>query len=152
MAYKMGKLGCIEGQPSASSGTAVRHFAVYLIDARSAANPELYKLPGLFGFCKGIRLSDEGNVLFDNVEYTYSPNKDVPDGINFIEQRIDADHFRPTGRSQRGKFIEEGNVWKSRLKSGCTSCKPSRIAMNHWEISSLQNRLLFLVMLSQALR
>lgn len=115
-AYRSGELGCIEGQPSASSGTTVRHFAVYLIDARARKKPKLYKLPSLFGSCKGVRLGQGGQLLFDDVEYLYAPGADRPNGVIFIEQRIRGQRFERTGKTQQARFVEEGNVWKFALE------------------------------------
>lgn len=116
VAYKAGDLGCIEGQPSSSSGTAVRHFAVYLIDMRRRQIPKLYKLPSMFGSCQGVRMDSNGNVLFDDVVYRYRQGGDTSSGIVFVEQRIRRDQFERTGRTQSASFVEEENVWKFALE------------------------------------
>lgn len=112
VAYRSGQLGCVEGQPSASSGTAVRHFGVYLIDARRLGRPQLFKLPSLFGSCTNVRIDPAGSLLFDDVDYRYVDGADQPNGVEFNEQRIRHGQFEPTGHKRSVTFIEQGNVWK----------------------------------------
>ena len=115
-AYRSGKLDCIEGQAAASSGTAVRHFAIYVIDRRQK-KPVMYKLPGMFGSCQNIREGDRGDILFDDINYRYEPEMEIPYGISFTEYRIDHGKFKPTGKIRYARFIEQENVWKFQLEN-----------------------------------
>ncbi|MYM38644.1 hypothetical protein [Duganella qianjiadongensis] len=114
--YQSRKLACIEGQPSASSGTAVRHFSVYLID-RPHRKTVIYKLPGMFGSCQNVRKAQNGVILFDDINYRYKPGTDIPYGINFTEYRIEHGRFSATGKIRYARFIEQDNVWKFRIEN-----------------------------------
>lgn len=114
-AYRSAELDCMEGQPSASSGTAVRHFAVYLIDRRQK-KPIIYKLPGMFGSCQNVRKTQSGQLLFDDINYRYKPGMDIPYGISFTEYCIDRGRFKATGKIRHARFIEQDDVWKFRVE------------------------------------
>jgi len=83
-----------------------------LIDMRSRQTPKLYKLPSMFGACKGVRMDSNGNLLFDDVEYRYPHDGDTPSGVIFVEQRVHGGKFQRTGRTQQAGLVEEENMWK----------------------------------------
>ncbi|MFS2023693.1 hypothetical protein [Massilia sp. CT11-137] len=115
-AYEHFPFACVEGQSSASSGTAVRHWSVYLMEMRSKHQVIAYKLPSLFASCLAVRLDAFKRPLFNNADYIYPPGVDLPSGVTLDEYVIDKDKFVPTGHSVTLEFIEPENVWKFRVK------------------------------------
>ena len=116
-AYERFPFACVEGQSSSASGTAARHMSVYLMEMRPNRQVVVYKLPSLFASCMGVRLDAFRRPLFDNADYIYPPNSDLPTGVSLDEYVIDKEKFIPTGHSVRLEFIEPENVWKFRVES-----------------------------------
>jgi hypothetical protein len=116
-AYENFPFACAEGQSSATSGTAVRHMSVYLMEIRLNRQVVVYKLPSLFASCLGIRLDAFKRPLFDNADYIYPPGADLPTGVKLDEYVIDKDKFVPTNHSVTLEFVEPENVWKFRVQS-----------------------------------
>lgn len=101
---------CVENIPQSSSGTAVRHKAVYLVQLANP-KPQTWKLPGLFQACRGIR-EQASRTIFDKVEYRYQAEQDDPTGVLFKEYIIQGNSFISSGRSRSVSFTESGNVYK----------------------------------------
>jgi hypothetical protein len=114
-AYENFPFACIEGQSASSSGTAVRHTSVYLMQMRPNRQVITYKLPSLFASCLGVRLDAFKRPLFDDADYIYSTGSDIPTGVKLNEYMIDKDKFIPTGHSVALDFVEPENVWKFRV-------------------------------------
>lgn len=103
---------CIEGQSSSSSGTAVRHTSVYLLDAKGGGKVRAYKLPSLFASCSEVRLDREGRPLFFDARYLYAEGSENAIGTTLREYVISDGEFVPTGHSVTTRFVEPENVWK----------------------------------------
>jgi hypothetical protein len=103
---------CIEGQSSSSSGTAVRHTSVYLLDAKEGGKVRVYKLPSLFAACSEVRLDGEGHPLFFDAGYVYAEGSRNAIGASLREYVISGGEFVPTGHSVTTRFVEPENVWK----------------------------------------
>jgi hypothetical protein len=116
-AYENFPFACVEGQSSSSSGTAVRHMSVYLMEILPNRQVAAYKLPSLFASCLGVRLDAFKRPLFDNANYLYLPGSDIPTGVSLEEYMIDKDNFVPTGHSVALDFVEPENVWKFRVRA-----------------------------------
>jgi hypothetical protein len=112
VAFEKYPYGCVEGQSSSASGTAVRHKSVYLLDARATGKVKTYKLPSLFASCAAVRLNEEGQPLFDDANYLYAEGSDTPAGMQLTEYVISQGRFAPTGHAVTTRFVEPGNVWK----------------------------------------
>jgi hypothetical protein len=110
--FERGPYACVQGQSSSSSGTAVRHYSVYLLDANATGNAKIYKLPSLFASCAAVRLDEQGRPLFYDAGYIYGPGSDVPVGLTLSEFVINRAEFVPTGHSVVTRFVEPENVWK----------------------------------------
>ncbi len=107
---------CVENTPSSSSGTAVRHKAVYLI-RQTDKKQEAWKLPSLFASCTGIRW--QGKLpQFDKAEYRYLDGQDEPLGVVFKEYVIRGNKFVATGGTRSTTFVEPGNVYKFSVRRG----------------------------------
>jgi hypothetical protein len=103
---------CIEGQSSSSSGTAVRHTSVYLLDARARGKVRAYKLPSLFAACSEVRVDGEGRPLFFDARYVYAEGSENAIGTRLQEYVISHGEFVSTGHSVTTRFVEPENVWK----------------------------------------
>lgn len=103
---------CIEGQSSSSSGTAVRHTSVYLLDAKGGGKVRAYKLPSLFAACSEVRLDEEGRPLFFDARYLYAERSEAAIGTTLREYVISDGEFLPTGHFVTTRFVEPENVWK----------------------------------------
>lgn len=103
---------CIEGQSASSSGTAVRHMSVYLLDANGGGKVKAYKLPSLFAACSEIRLDREGRPLFFDAAYVYAEGSDNAIGTSLREYVITQGEFVRTGHAVTTRFLEPENVWK----------------------------------------
>jgi hypothetical protein len=103
---------CIEGQSSSSSGTAVRHMSVYLLDAKEGGKVRAYKLPSLFAACSEVRLDGEGRPLFFEARYVYAEGSHDAIGTSLREYVVSSGEFLPTGHSVTTRFVEPDNVWK----------------------------------------
>ncbi|WP_426197291.1 hypothetical protein [Massilia sp. DWR3-1-1] len=114
--YEMASWACFEGQANSSSGTAVRHFSVYILDARKSKSVKLFKLPGLFGSCLDVRMDKLGRFIFDSAAYDYEKGETIPKGILFVEYAINGVDFSPTGKKAIAEFVERDNVWKFIIK------------------------------------
>ncbi|MCS0581408.1 hypothetical protein NX784_07375 [Massilia pinisoli] len=114
-AYEDFPFACVEGQSASSSGTAVRHMSVYLMQMRQNRQVITYKLPSLFASCLGVRLDAFKRPLFDDADYIYPSGSDIPTGVRLEEYMIDKDKFVPTGHSVALDFVEPDNVWKFRV-------------------------------------
>jgi hypothetical protein len=117
VAFEKFPYACVEGQPSSSSGTAVRHKSVYLLDAREAGKVKAYKLPSLFASCGAVRLDEQGGPLFHDADYVYADGSDTPVGLTLREYGISRGKFQPTGHSVTTRFVEPENVWKFEVAS-----------------------------------
>lgn len=117
IAFETLPYACVEGQPSSSSGTAVRHKSVYLLDAREAGKVKVYKLPSLFASCGAVRLDEQGRPLFHDADYLYAEGSDNPVGLTLREYVISRGQFRPTGHVVTTRFVEPENVWKFEVVS-----------------------------------
>jgi len=116
-AYEHFPFACVEGQSSSTSGTAVRHTSVYLMEMRANRTVAVYKLPSLFASCLGVRLDAFSRPLFNNASYIYTSGEDLPAGVWLEEYLIDKDKFVSTGHSVTLDFVEAENVWKFRIQS-----------------------------------
>lgn len=116
--YEHGSWACVEGQATSASGTAVRHFSVYVIDARRKEAVMLYRLSSLFATCMGLRMDRRGRFLFDHITYNYAQDAESPNGLTLAEYRIDGTKFDATGRKRFVKFTEADNVWKFTVGTG----------------------------------
>ena len=103
---------CIEGQSASSSGTAIRHTSVYLLDAKGGGKVKAYKLPSLFAACSEVRLDREGRPLFFAAGYVYTEGSDNAIGTSLREYVINNGEFVRTGHAVRTRFVEPENVWK----------------------------------------
>jgi hypothetical protein len=103
---------CIEGQSASSSGTAVRHTSVYLLDAKGGGRIRAYKLPSLFAACSEISLDREGRPLFFEARYIYTKESENAIGVTLREHVISQGGFASTGRTVTTRFVEPENVWK----------------------------------------
>jgi hypothetical protein len=112
IAFEKFPYACVEGQSSSSSGTAVRHKSVYLLDARTAGKVKVYKLPSLFAACGAVRLDEQGRPLFHDADYVYADGSDVPVGLTLREYVISRGEFLLTGHFVTTRFVEPENVWK----------------------------------------
>ncbi|MFC7420230.1 hypothetical protein ACFQNF_10070 [Iodobacter arcticus] len=102
---------CLESVPPSSSGTAIRHTSVYLINQKT--KPVVFlKLPSLFASCTGIRINPQGLITFDKVEYQYEKGEDYPSGVKFTEYTSYKQQFQKSEKEVAGKFIEPDNVYK----------------------------------------
>jgi hypothetical protein len=91
--------------------------SVHLIEMGLNHRVVTYKLPSLFASCLGVRLNALTRPLFDNADYIYPPEADLPVGVKLDEYVINKDKFVPTGHSVSLEFVEPENVWKFRVKS-----------------------------------
>lgn len=101
---------CVENVPQSSSGTAVRHKAVYLVQLTNP-KPRAWKLPSLFQACRGIR-QQASRTMFDKVEYRYQAKQDDPTGVLFKEYIIQGNALISSDRSRSASFTETGNVYR----------------------------------------
>lgn len=99
---------CVENVPQSSSGTAVRHKAVYLVQLTNP-KPRAWKLPSLLQACGGIR-QQASRTMFDKVKYHYQAEQDDPIGVLFKEYIIQGNAFIPSDHSRSASFTEIGNV------------------------------------------
>lgn len=114
--YEGQKWACLEGQSRTMSGTSVRHFSVYVIDARTPQKVTLFKLPTLFNSCLNVQIDLMGRFRFNQAIYQYSAHSDFPTGLMFSEYVIQDRNFKSTGKTMFIEFVEPDNVWKFKIK------------------------------------
>lgn len=112
VSFESAPYACIEGQSASSSGTAVRHMSVYLLDANGGGKVKAYKLPSLFAACSEVRLDREGRPLFFEAAYVYAEGSDNAIGTLLREYVISLGEFARTGHAVTTRFVEPENVWK----------------------------------------
>lgn len=112
VSYESSHYACIEGQAAASSGTAVRHMSVYLLEANGVGKVTAYKLPSLFAACSEVRLDRKGRPLFFAATYIYTDGSDNASGTSLREYVISHGEFVRTGHAVMTRFVEPKNVWK----------------------------------------
>jgi hypothetical protein len=103
---------CVEGR-GATSGTASRHIAVYLIDRK---NKRQFKLPSLFASCLSIGKSADGNPTFFAAKIiNYRAAYDA-DGVHFQEYMIDKNLFKKTENEINIEFISNDDFYHFSVK------------------------------------
>lgn len=113
VAYISPNWTCVENTPTSASGSAVRHWVVYLIRGATKGY-EAWKLPSLFAHCTSIRLKGK-EVLVQEASYRYIDGKDEPTGVVFREYSLTKGRFGPTDVTRSITFVEPGNMYKFNL-------------------------------------
>jgi hypothetical protein len=111
---------CVEGI-GATSGTASRHIAVYLIDRK---NKRQFKLPSLFSSCLSIGKTEQGRPTFFEAKIiNYRAAYDA-DGVRFIEYVIDKNRLKKTENEIETTFIRTKGFYKFTVEKNDLERRP----------------------------
>lgn len=106
--YREKNYFCVEGI-GATSGTASRHIAVYLIDLKTK---QKFKLPSLFSSCLSIGKTKQGQATFFEAKIINCRAAYDADGVHFQEYVIDKNLLKKTSREISISFVENENFYK----------------------------------------